>query len=632
MSFSGFVVQLLNGLAGASSLFLVAAGLSLIFGVTRIVNFAHGSFFMVGIYVAYSLVGTLGNSVGFWPSLLLAALAVALLGALVEVLLLRRIYRAPELFQLLATFALGLVIKDGVLWFWGAEELLGPRAPGLTGSVLILGRQFPSYDIFLIFAGPVVLGLLWLLLTKTRFGTLVRAATQDRDMVSALGVNQAWLFTAVFALGAFLAGLGGALQLPREPANLEMDLHIIGAAFVVVVVGGMGSIPGAYVAALLIAQLKAICIWLGLVEIAGISISFSKLTLVVEFLVMAVVLVARPWGLFGRPQSPSRHAGEAEQPLRPPDRLYTYGGAGLLALLVLMPTLTAQSPYVTILLIDLLVAVLFAASLHFIMGPAGMHSFGHAAYFGLGAYGAALLVRSLHLPMEVALIVAPAMAAFGAFVYGWFCVRLSGVYLAMLTLAFAQITWAICYQWDSVTGGSNGLTGIWPSEWLADKKMYYYLTLTLVAGAVLLMHRMLYSPFGYGMRAARDSVLRSDAIGMDVKRLQWVAFVLAGTFAGLAGALYAFSKGSISPESMYVGKSIDGLVMVLLGGLQTLVGPIVGAVTFTWLHDTVARNTDYWRAVLGGIILILVLLFPQGIVGFAQQLMLRLRGAKEGQS
>jgi len=632
MDFSGFVVQLLNGLAGASSLFLVAAGLSLIFGVTRIVNFAHGSFFMVGIYVAYSLVATLGNSVGFWPSLLLAALAVALLGALVEVLLLRRIYRAPELFQLLATFALGLVIKDGVLWFWGAEELLGPRAPGLTGSVLILGRQFPSYDIFLIFAGPVVLGLLWLLLTKTRFGTLVRAATQDREMVSALGVNQAWLFTAVFALGAFLAGLGGALQLPREPANLEMDLHIIGAAFVVVVVGGMGSIPGAYVAALLIAQLKAICIWLGLVEIAGISISFSKLTLVVEFLVMAVVLVARPWGLFGRPQSPSRHAGEAEQPLRPPDRLYTYGVAGLLGLLVLMPTLTAQSPYVTILLIDLLVAVLFASSLHFIMGPAGMHSFGHAAYFGLGAYGAALLVRSMNLPMEVALVVAPALAAFGAFVYGWFCVRLSGVYLAMLTLAFAQITWAIFYQWDSVTGGSNGLNGVWPSEWLADKKMYYYLTLTLVAAAVLLMHRMLYSPFGYGMRAARDSVLRADAIGIDVKRLQWAAFVLAGTFAGLAGALFAFSKGSISPESMYVGKSIDGLVMVLLGGLQTLVGPIVGAVTFTWLHDTVARNTDYWRAVLGGIILILVLLFPQGIVGFAQQLMLRLRGAKEGQS
>ena len=142
MSFSGLIVQLLNGLAAASSLFLVAAGLSLIFGVTRIVNFAHGSFYMLGLYLAWSLVERLGAVAGFWPALLLAALAVGLLGALVEVLLLRRIYRAPELFQLLATFALVLVIKDATLWLWGAEDLLGPRAPGLAGSVSILGREF----------------------------------------------------------------------------------------------------------------------------------------------------------------------------------------------------------------------------------------------------------------------------------------------------------------------------------------------------------------------------------------------------------------------------------------------------------------------------------------------------------
>jgi len=630
MSFSGLLVQLLNGLASASSLFLVAAGLSLIFGVTRIVNFAHGAFFMVGIYVAYSLVANLGDTIGFWPSLLLAALAVGVLGALVEILLLRRVYKAPELFQLLATFALGLVIKDGVLWFWGPEELLGPRAPGLTGSVLILGRQFPTYDLFLIVAGPVVLGLLWLLLTKTRWGTLVRAATQDREMVSALGINQAWLFTAVFALGAVLAGLGGALQLPREPANLEMDLNIIGAAFVVVVVGGMGSIPGAYVAALLIAQLKAICIWLGLVEIGGVAVSFSKLTLVVEFVVMAVVLIVRPWGLFGRPQTFSRHTSKPEDPLRQPTRLGRYATIALIGLLVLMPTLTAKSPYLTVLMIDLMVATLFAVSLHFIMGPAGMHSFGHAAYFGLGAYGAALMVRKLGLPMEAALLAAPLIAALGAVLYGWFCVRLSGVYLAMLTLAFAQITWAIAFQWDAVTGGSNGLTGVWPAEWLADKQIYYYLTLGLVAGGVLMLHQFLHSPFGYAMRASRDSVLRADAIGIDVRRISWVAFVIAGAFAGLAGALFAFSKGSISPETLHVSRSIDGLVMVLLGGLQTLAGPIVGAVTFTWLHDTVARNTDYWRAMLGAIILILVLLFPQGIAGFVKQQVQKWRERKNG--
>ena len=150
MSFSGFFAQLLNGLAAASSLFFVAAGLSLIFGVTRIVNFAHGSFYMAGLYVAYTLVDRLASSLGFWPSIALAALAVGVLGALIEMLLLRRIYKAPELFQLLATFALVLVLKDAMLWLWGPEELLGPRAPGLAGSVSIWGRPFPTYDLFLI--------------------------------------------------------------------------------------------------------------------------------------------------------------------------------------------------------------------------------------------------------------------------------------------------------------------------------------------------------------------------------------------------------------------------------------------------------------------------------------------------
>jgi branched-chain amino acid transport system permease protein len=297
----------------------------------------------------------------------------------------------------------------------------------MTGSVEILGRQFPTYDLFLIVVGPIVLGLLWTLLTRTRWGTLVRAATQDREMVGALGVNQAWLFTAVFALGAMLAGLGGALQLPREPANLEMDLHIIGSAFVVVVVGGMGSITGAFVAALLISEIKAICIWLGLVEVFGIEISFSKLTLVAEFVVMAVVLVVRPWGLMGKQQSVSRVMGEAEMPIRPADKLFMSGVAVLALVLLVLPPATSASPYVVVLVIDLLIAALFAASLHFIMGPAGMHSFGHAAYFGLGAYAAALVVRKLGLSMEMALVLAPVVAAFGAIVVGWFSVRLSGV-------------------------------------------------------------------------------------------------------------------------------------------------------------------------------------------------------------
>ncbi len=623
MSASGLLAQLLNGLASASSLFLVSVGLSLIFGVTRTINFAHGSFYMLGAFIAYSSVDRLSPHIGFWPALLVAPLACGALGALTETLLLRRIYKAPELFQLLATFALVLVIKDAALWLWGPEELFGPRATGLEGSVEILGRQFPTYDLFLIAVGPCVLLGLTLLLTRTRFGTLVRAATQDREMVGALGVNQAWLFTAVFALGTLLAGLGGALQLPREPASLEMDMLTIGAAFVVVVVGGMGSIPGAFMAALLVAELKAVCIWLGVQEIAGFELSFSKLTLVVEFLVMAVVLIWRPWGLLGKPQALARSAGEPEQPLRRSGRGATAAWLGLLSALVLLPLMAsgaAGGSYATVLLADIFVAALFASSLHFILGLGGMHSFGHAAYFGLGAYGAALLVRTLDLPMEAALLLGPLAAAAGALLYGWFCVRLSGVYLTMLTLAFAQISWAIVFQWDDFTGGSNGLTGVWPREWASQGPAFYWLALGICALGIYLLRRLLFSPLGYALRASRDSALRADAIGIDVRRIQWTAFVIAGLFAGLAGALFAFSKGGVAPDAMSVTKSVDALVMVLLGGVQTLAGPVVGAAAFTWLHDTVARNTEYWRALMGATMLILVLLAPQGIAGYAQLL------------
>jgi len=636
MDVASYLVQALNGLAAASSLFLVAAGLSLIFGVTRIVNFAHGSFFMLGVYVAYALVShaapfvSAGLSVllgevasqtaAYFLMLLCAGLVTGLLGALVEVWMLRRIYKAPELFQLLATFALVLIIQDGTLWLWGAQDLLGPRVPGLGGAVDILGRRFPSYDLVLIAIGPLVLLVMWWSLQRTRFGVLVRAATQDREMLGALGVNPRHLFTAVFALGCALAGLGGALQLPREPAHLGLDMVTIGDAFVVVVVGGMGSIPGAFVAALLIAEIKALCIAVGTVDILGVSFAFSKLTLVAEFLVMAAVLMIRPWGLLGRPQNAPRASAEQVAPL-------TLGGtrtqvAWLLigAALLTLPLLTTDSPYTLVLAIDLMIAALFAASLHFIMGPAGMHSFGHAAYFGVGAYAAALLVLRAGFSSEAALLAAPLVSALVAAPIAWFAVRLSGVYLAMLTLAFAQIVWSICFQWDDFTGGSNGVTGVWPSAWLQDKTAYYWLVLLLVTLSVYALRRMLMSPLGYALRASRDSIGRAQAMGLNVAHVQWLGFVVAAGFAGLAGALFAFSKGSISPDVLGVRLSVDGLVMVLLGGLHTLVGPLVGAVTFTVLQDSLARNTDYWRAVLGASMLLMVWLFPQGIAGSLQAL------------
>src|SRR5215207_2460553 len=434
MDLSFVVVQMLTGLASASSLFIIASGLTIVFGVTRIVNFAHGSLYMLGAYFAVWLVPRLLDlsygPLSFWAGILVSALAVGLLGVAMEVLLLRRIYRAPELFQLLATFGVVLVVQDLVIRVFGPQDILGPRAPGLRAPVEILGRRFPSYELVLIAAGPVVLGLLWLILRRTRFGVLVRAATQDREMVGALGVNQAMLFTGTLFLGAFLAGLGGALQVPKAPANTGMDLAVIAECFVVTVVGGMGSVTGAFLAALIIGQLQAF----------GILI-LPKITLVLVFLLMALVLAVRPYGLLGRPEAPHAPPASSLRALRPWGAFERALAALSLAALVALPFLA--DAYTLKLTTEILIFALFAFSLNLLIGPGGLVSFGHAAYFGLGAYGAALALKNLGLPMEAALPLAPVAAAFGAALFGVFIVRLSGIYLAMLTLAAAQIVYAV---------------------------------------------------------------------------------------------------------------------------------------------------------------------------------------------
>ncbi len=598
------LVQLLTGVAGASSLFLISAGLTVIFGVTRVVNFSHGSLYMLGAYVAWSVLALLpATPFGFAAGVAATAAVLAALGAGLEIALLRRIYRAPELLQLLATFGVVLIVQDVTQAIWGAEDLSLPRPAWMRGFVTIGAERFPSYDLLLIAAGPAVLGVLWLLLHRTRFGTLVRAATQDREMVAALGVDQRVLFTVVFALGAGLAGLGGALALPDGSANLQLDLSVIADAFVIVVVGGLGSLGGAYLASLLI----------GVMQSLGILL-LPRLTLVMVFAVMAAVLVLRPQGLLGRAAATVRES--AAPPLvRPAPPVLRWLGAMVLAALVVAPFIVG--PFAVSVLSEAVVAMLFAASLHFMMGPGGMPSFGHAAWFGLGAYGAALAATALAWPLPLALAVAPLAAGVVAVAFGWFVVRLSGVYLAMLTLAFAQIIWAVAEQWTGITGGDDGILGVWPHGVLAHQRAFYWLTLAIGTAGTLLLRRALYAPFGYALRGARDSTLRAEAIGLPTTSLRATAFGIAGAAAGLAGGLSAYGKGSVFPTYVSIGHSVDALLMVLLGGVQTMAGPIVGAFAYTGLYDVLLLATSEWRLVLGMAIVLLVLAFPQGIAGAA---------------
>jgi branched-chain amino acid transport system permease protein len=601
-----FLLQGLTGLAGASQLFLIAAGLTVIFGVTRVVNFAHGSLYMLGAYLGWTIVSVLprGSAWSLSAGLVGALAGLVLIGIALETILLRRIYRAPELFQLLATFGVVLIVQDLVLHIWGANERVIFRPPWLRGFAVILGDRFPTYQLALIAIGPIVLGLLWLLFTRTRWGRLVRAATQDRDMVGALGVDQRLLFTTVFALGAGLAGLAGALNLPSGSANLTMDVGAIGNAFVVVVVGGLGSLVGAYLASLLI----------GLLQAYGVMF-LPQSTLVLAFVVMAIVLVIRPNGLLGRPQSAGPIA--IATLIRPQSRLVQ--GAAMLLVLAAAAAPLFVGPYILAILTETAVAVIFAMSLHVAMGPGGMASFGHAAWFGIGAYAAGLATARLGAALPLTLILAPIAAGVVAALFGWFVVRLSGVYLAMLTLAFAQIVWAIAFQAVDLTGGDNGLLGIWPSGVLSNAAAYYWLTLALAAVLVWLLQRVLYAPFGYALRAARDSPMRAEAIGLDTTGIRIAAFTVSGAAAGLAGALFTFAKGAVFPSYITIPQSVDALMMVLIGGVQTITGPVVGALIYTVANDYLLQVTEYWRLCLGALILFLVLVFPQGLGGFARR-------------
>jgi branched-chain amino acid transport system permease protein len=605
---SFLLVQALSGLASASSLFVIASGLTLVFGVTRIVNFAHGSFYMLGAYIAVTIVPWLlefdRSPLLFFAGVLASAIAVGLLGVAMELLLLRRIYKVPELFQLLATFGVVLMVQDAVLKIWGPVDIPGPRAPGLRHGVEILGQRFPAYELFLICVGPVVLGLLWLLMHRTRFGILIRAATRDREMVGALGVNQAMLFTGTLFLGAFLAGLGGALQIPRVSASGQMDISIITEVFVVTVIGGMGSVTGAFLAAVLI----------GLLQAFGVLI-FPKITLVLVFLLMAAVLVVKPWGLLGKPEAAAGRASLPEGILHPRAWSGLDRALVLAAIAAVLVVPIFGSAYTVKVLTEVLVLALAAFSLNFLVGVGGIVSFGHAAYFGLGAYAAGLLVTKGGFAMEPALVAAPVIGGLFAALFGFFVVRLSGIYLAMLTLAFAQIAYAVCFQWVEVTGGDNGVVGVWPSPWASSRQVYIYLVAACSIAAILALRHVVYAPFGATLRAARDSEQRADAIGVDVRMHRWLGFTLAGAAAGLAGGLYAFSKGSIDPTLLGIPMSVDFLAMILLGGIQTVMGPVLGAGAFHAIKDVFMPLTDSWRFFLGASIIALVLLFPRGLGG-----------------
>jgi branched-chain amino acid transport system permease protein len=291
VSLSFLFSQFMGGLTTAMFLFLIASGLSLVFGVMRVINFAHGSFYMIGAYLAWQVVQWLQPTGGaFWIAALAAALGVALLGAVTERVFFRSLYGREELYQLLFTYALVLILGDAAKLLWGTDQLSVSTPPALAGGITIFGTTQPLYTLFIIAVGPAIAFALWLALNRTGAGRMVRAAQMDREMLDALGANVSLIYTGMFALSAFLAGLSGALVTPIQSIVPGMDVLIIVQAFIVVVIGGMGSLWGTFWGSVIYGQVLSF----------GILI-FPSFSLFSVFVLMAVILIVRPWGLFGRP-------------------------------------------------------------------------------------------------------------------------------------------------------------------------------------------------------------------------------------------------------------------------------------------------------------------------------------------
>jgi branched-chain amino acid transport system permease protein len=294
------------------------------------------------------------------------------------------------------------------------------------------------------------------------------------------------------------------------------------------------------------------------------------------------------------------------------------------------------SRYYTFLATDIVILALFATSLNLLLGSTGLVSFGHAAYFGIGAYACGILTKTHGWPFLAGLGAAPlAAAAFAAF-FGFFCVRLTRIYFAMLTLAFAQIVWAICLKWNSVTGGEQGMPSVpYPNlDWmnavpflagLRVGEKYYLVALLVVAICFALLRMIVHSPFGRMLTVIRENRERAQFLGINVRRYELAAFVIAGAFAGVAGALFGIFNRGVFPDFAYWSKSAEVLIMTLLGGMGHFWGPAVGTAMLLWLHQQITAYTQYWPFILGVILIVLLFALPGGIVGGLHAAWARLR-------
>jgi branched-chain amino acid transport system permease protein len=604
---SYWLTHIANGLSFGMLLFVLAAGLSLIFGLCRIVNLSHGSFYLLGGYVGFSTVRLTGN---FPLAVLLSMLSMALLGIVTERFLLRR-FRIKPLAQVLLTFGLIFVFQDAAIWIWGGTPVLLKKLPILTGATNLFGFYYPTYRLLILQIGLVILFFLWWLLIRTRAGIFIRAAVDDGEMANGVGIRMNFLMTLAFGFGTLLTGLAGSIGAPFLGVYPGLDIEVLLYAMAVVIVGGLGSLKGSFLGALMV----------GLIDSMAKAL-WPETGMFSMFALMAIVLILKPTGLFGLPIAPASQAPVSEEifleaiPSSSGHRAGWKGGmmmACLLAAGLLCPILLSTY-YVRLFTLALIWAI-FAMSLDLILGLGGIISLGHAVFFGISAYTIGLAARFLTPNLFLQIGLALFVSAFAALVLGWLLLRSRGVYFMMLTIAFSQVFRAIAHSWRSVTGGGDGLSGFSRPMWMTSVETFYYFALFVFIAVFLFLRFFVKSRAGISLVGIRESEKRMTSLGYHVDHIKLLSFVVSGGLGGIAGLLNVYFNGYVSPDYFSVDTSAQAIIMIILGGAGTLIGPILGSFFVVYMQNILSAVMERWTLVLGILFILVVIGAPAGVVG-----------------
>ena len=608
--------QLLLGMINGAFYATLSIGLAVIFGLLNIINFAHGAQYTAGAFVAWMLLNYLG--IGYWGALLLAPLIMAGIAVVLEKTIIARTYKMDHLYGLLLTFGFALVIEGGFRQAYGVSGLPYAIPEQLTGGINLGFMFLPLYRTWAVAVSLVVCLAVWFLVEKTRLGSVLRAATENPVTVKSFGINVPRYITLTYALGVALAAVAGVVAAPIYQVNPLMGSNLVVVVFAVVVIGGMGSIGGAIVSGL----------GLGVVE--GLTkVFYPEASNFVIFVIMAIVLLTKPSGLFGKPlQVQNVVAAEAtREPLRLDPRWQRLGWWALGAAALVAPLLVYP-----LFMMKVLCFALFAAAFNLLLGYVGLLSFGHAAFFGAAAYATGVAMKGWGLSAELGLLVGLGAGAALGLVFGAIAIRRQGIYFSMITLALSQVVYFVAVQ-ARFTGGEDGLQSVPRGRLfglvdLENSLAMYYVVLAVFVLAYLFVVRVLQSPYGEAIRAVRDNEQRAQSLGYATSRYKLLAFTLSAALAGLAGGMKVLVFGVASLTDVHWHASGEVVLMSLLGGVGTLLGPIVGAFTFVSLQNYLAPLGSWVLIVQGLIFIACVLLFREGLVGLGTQLWNRLSASR----